>query len=272
MTIEPVAKCGFTLYTNLYHKNTGGKIMKLNFAIIDDCQEDIGTVKAMIWQYFSENNDFEPIVKEYLSGKEFLTDYKKGSFQIVFIDICMDEINGLDLSSRLRHTDKDIVIIFMSTTTEFVFQTFKAVPHGYLRKPFSFGDFSETMERALEKFTAKQDTITIKMPRYEEIIIINDIISVVSDNHNTVIKTTIGTVLRSISTYREISHQLMTLKDFFECNRGIIINLKYSVSISGNDIRMQDGNVYPVRKKDRKNLSLLLAKKVSNTYRGGFFS
>lgn len=246
--------------------------MKLNIAVIDDFRDDIAAVTAMLGQYFSKNDRFDSLVKEYQSGNEFLLDYKKGSFQVVFIDICMDEMNGIELSQRLRHTDKDIVIIFMSTTTEFVFQTFQAVPHGYLCKPYSFETFSDTMDRALEKYTENPDTITIKMPRYEENVIANDIISVVSANHNTDIKTTAGTVMHSISTYQEISCQLAELKDFFECNRGIIINLKFAVSINGRNIRMQDGNIYPVRKQDRKKLSLLLAKQVSETYKGGFFS
>ena len=246
--------------------------MKLNIAVIDDCYEDIETVTTMTGQYFSKNNRFSPLVRTYQSGKGFFLDYKKGSFQIVFIDICMDGMNGLELSSRLRHTDKDIVIIFMSTTTEFVFETFKAVPHGYLCKPFSFSEFCDTMDRALEKYTVEPAAVTVRMPHYDETVVTCDIISVVSANHNTDIKTTAGTVMHSISTYQEISQQLAALEDFFECNRGIIINLHFAVSISGSNIRMQDGNVYPVRKQDRKKLSLLLAKQVSETYKGGFFS
>lgn len=245
--------------------------MKLNIAIIDDCSNDIATVTAMSEQYFSKNNRFESLIKEYKSGKEFLTDYKKGTFQIVFIDICMNEMNGIELSQRLRHTDKDIVIIFMSTTTEFVFQTFKAVPHGYLCKPYDFETFSDTMDRALDKYTENPDTVTVRMPRYEETVNACDIISVVSANHNTDITTTSGTVMHSISTYKEISQQLITLKDFFECNRGIIVNMQFAVSINGNNISMQNGNIYPVRKKDRKKISLLLAKQISETYQGGFF-
>lgn len=51
-----------------------------------------------------------------------------------------------------------------------------------------------------------------------------------------------------------------------------MVNLKYAVSANGSDIRMQDGMVYPVRKQDRKRLTLLLAKQVSGKYKGGFFS
>lgn len=245
--------------------------IKLNIAVIDDCLDDINTVSAMTKQYFLLNNTASPDIREYHDGKEFLIDYKKGAFQIIFVDVCMDEMNGLELSDRIRHTDKDIVIVFMSTTTEFVFQTFKAVPHGYLRKPFSFDDFSETMDRAMEKYSKEPETISVRVPRREDTVIADDIISVISDNHNTNIKTISGGILRSISTYQEISVQLRNINDFFECNRGIIINLKFAVSINGGNINMQDGNVYPVRKSDRKKLSLLLAKQVSETYKGGFF-
>ncbi len=246
--------------------------MKLNFAIIDDCRKDISIVAEMTEKYFSGNHHFELAVKEYDCGKAFLADYKKGEFDLVFIDICMNEIDGLELSSRLRNTDNDIVIIFMSTTTEYVFDTFKALPYGYLRKPVSFTDFSETMDRAMKKFTDQFKKITVRMPRYEDTVITQDIISVISDNHNTIIKTTAGMEIHSISTYQEIAKQLLLFEDFFECNRGIMVNLKYAVSANGSDIRMQDGTIYPVRKQDRKRLTLLLAKQISGKYKGGFFS
>ena len=122
----------------------------------------------MTKRYFTESNIFEPVITEYLNADDFLKDYTKGTFKIVFIDICMEGMNGIELSQRIRRNDKDIIIIFISTTTEFVFQTFKAVPHGYLCKSYSFKEFSETMDRAVEKFSYQPHELTVKVPRNEE--------------------------------------------------------------------------------------------------------
>ena len=138
--------------------------MNLQIAVVDDIQQDIDIVKNMAKQYFSENSIFQPVITEYLNADDFLKGYTKDFFKIVFVDICIGEVNGIQLSQRLRRNDKDIIIIFISTTTEFVFQTFRAVPHGYLCKPYSFEEFSETMDRVMEKLSYQPHELTVKIP------------------------------------------------------------------------------------------------------------
>ncbi len=193
------------------------------------------------------------------------------SLQIVLVDICMDGMNGLELSQRLRAFDKDIVIIFISTTTEFVFETFKALPHGYLRKPFSFEEFRETMDRAVSGFIPIEKNIIVKMPRCEKSVNADSILSAYSDNHNTVLRLH-GGEMRTISTYTEIARLLLAIDGFVECNRGIIINSNYFLSQSGNNVNMSDGTVYPVRRQDRKTISDIIIKNLSRKMKGGFIS
>lgn len=61
----------------------------------------------------------------------------------------MGDINGLELAGRIRKCDNDISIIFMSTTREFVFQSFAALPERYLCKPYEYAAFAEVMDRTL---------------------------------------------------------------------------------------------------------------------------
>ena len=136
--------------------------MKLNIAVIDDIPHDIETAADMVKMYFEQNNFFSVNISGFENADSFFKAYTKNFFQIVLVDICMNGMNGLELSQRLRGFDEDIVIIFMSTTTEFVFETFKALPHGYLRKPFSFDELRETMDRAVSGFIHKPESVKLK--------------------------------------------------------------------------------------------------------------
>ncbi len=75
--------------------------MNLQIAVVDDIQQDIDIVKNMAKQYFSENSIFQPVITEYLNADDFLKDYTKDFFKIVFVDICIGEVNGIQLSQRL---------------------------------------------------------------------------------------------------------------------------------------------------------------------------
>ena len=245
--------------------------MKLNIAVIDDIPHDIETAADMVKMYFEQNNFFSVNISGFENADSFFKAYTKNFFQIVLVDICMNGMNGLELSQRLRGFDEDIVIIFMSTTTEFVFETFKALSHGYLRKPFSFDELRETMDRAVSGFIHKEKTVTVKIPRCEKIINTDSIISAYSDNHNTVLRLH-GGEIRTISTYSEIAKLLLAIDGFVECNRGIIINSSYILSQSGSNVTMSDGTVYPVRRQDRKTISDIIVKNLSRKMKGGFIS
>ena len=81
------------------------------------------------------------------SAEDFLKAYRKGDFEVIFLDVCMGEMDGLALAEQLRIADREIGIIFMSTTRDFVFQSFPFQPKGYLCTRGSAGEY-QADERA----------------------------------------------------------------------------------------------------------------------------
>ena len=139
-------------------------MMELKIAVIDDLKQDIDNVIALTERFFCDK-ETSADVTSFSSGSSFFSSFAKGDFHIVFLDICMDEMNGIELSRRLRAVDDDIAIVFMSTTTEFVFETFRATPFGYLVKPYSYESFCEVMERAVKHFSKRSRSIDVRIPR-----------------------------------------------------------------------------------------------------------
>ena len=111
--------------------------MDLNIAVIDDHAQDIDTVISMIKKYLNNKKNLKINISSFYSGESFFKQFVTNGFHAVFVDICMDGMSGIELSRRFRQSDSNIAIIFMSTTTEYVFETFRATPFGYLIKPYS---------------------------------------------------------------------------------------------------------------------------------------
>ena len=109
--------------------------MNLKIAVIDDLENDCKRIEEYIERYFSDHRSKPVHVGRYYNAEDFLKTYRKGDYQIMFLDICMGEMNGLELAGRIRKCDNDIRIIFMSTTREFVFQSFAAVPERPFQRP-----------------------------------------------------------------------------------------------------------------------------------------
>ena len=228
--------------------------MNLNIAVIDDLENDCKRIEEYIERYFSDHRSKPVHVGRYYNAEDFLRTYRKGEYQIMFLDVCMGEMNGLELADRIRSGDKEICIIFMSTTRDFVFRSFSAVPEGYLCKPYEYAAFAEVMERTLGKLFEEEKLLKIQLSHYEAEVSIGEIVAVLSNNHSVDLKMITGEILESNMLFSDIQSSLENEPNFLECSRGVIINMDYATQIKGDTIIMQDGTGYPVRRRGRKEI------------------
>lgn len=109
--------------------------MKLIYAAI--CEDE-----KPILNYIHKNLQKEFLTSQYqicfdcyLSGKELLNASSNGKeYQVLFLDIEMPGINGIELCRKLRLTNPNALIVFISNREELVFQTFEVRPFSFIRK------------------------------------------------------------------------------------------------------------------------------------------
>ena len=140
--------------------------MELNIAIVDDLEHDRIIIKNSVDRFFRDRHNCTIRSAEYSSAEDFLKTYRKGMFEIIFVDVCMGEMDGLTLAEQLRIADRELGIIFMSTTRDFVFQSFSSQPKGYLCKPFEYAAFAEVMNRTIRDLDAEDKHIVTATTDY----------------------------------------------------------------------------------------------------------
>ena len=241
--------------------------MKFNIAVVDDLEADSKCILDFTDRYFHGRRNRPNNIKCFSCSEDFLKVYRKGDYQIIFLDICMGEINGLELAGRLRKGDKDICIIFMSTTREFVFKSFNAVPEGYLCKPYEYETFAEVMDRTMQKLFAEETRLRITLPHNQIEISANEIFSILSNNHSTEIKIITGEVYHSNMLFSQLEKILENEPNFLLCSRGIIINMDYASQIKEDKLIMQDDTIFPVRRRGRKEISAKFTKYIAGRIR-----
>ena len=244
--------------------------MKLNIAVVDDLASDREYLLTMLNKYFA-SDEWRISITEFDSAENFLQNYRKGTFHIIFLDIYMKEINGIELSKRLRLGDLGIEIIFISSTTDQMINTFPSKPSGYLCKPYTFDKFKQAIESALRSFKKEVKSYTVKLPRAEVNVPISDILSAVADKHSTDIMLISGTSHKCIKPYTEVSNELLNESCFIECNRGVLINMDYVMMTKDMEskVTLQGGIVYPIRFRDRKDIAGRLTVYLATKLRGG---
>ena len=122
----------------------------MEVAIVDDEKVIREQIKKLTVKYEPDCN-----VIAYETGEELLAEGKK--LDVVFLDIQMEGMNGIDTARALREKQEDMVVIFITGVKEYVFEAFDVSAFHYLLKPVEEKKFSEVFERA-KKEVEKRNT------------------------------------------------------------------------------------------------------------------
>ena len=221
--------------------------MELNIAIVDDTLSDVVRLESFIQNYFSNSEHKLNKIISYSSGEEILKAFEPKMFQIVFMDIIMNNLNGVETSRQLRAEDTELLIIFMTTSREYAFDAFHIHPFDYVLKPYSKKDVDRVLDEAILSLTADDPIVTIKVSHSEYTIPIRLISSVVSQGHTVEINLIDGKCILSNMKFNEIEQIFLEHKNFLLCNRGVIVNMFQISSQEKGVFIMKNGTHYPIR-------------------------
>ncbi len=90
----------------------------MNIAILDDLKSDGTALGEIVSDYF-KSNDIDGNIYFYKSAAELLGDFHNHSFSLVFLDIMMDGMTGMDAARAIRKSDERLPIVFVTVEKEF---------------------------------------------------------------------------------------------------------------------------------------------------------
>ncbi|MCM1267269.1 MAG: LytTR family DNA-binding domain-containing protein [Bacteroidales bacterium] len=92
------------------------------------------------------------------SGEEVLSLAKQGmTIDLLFLDIQMPGKNGMEIAKILRKNQKDILIIFVTALSEYVYEAFDVNAFHYLVKPFDEEKLYQVLDRAVRQYEGQTD-------------------------------------------------------------------------------------------------------------------
>lgn len=107
----------------------------MNIAIVDDLKTDSDRLVGFIDTYMKQHNLQYGTLDRFSSGEDFLGAFTPGKYDLIFLDIYMDGITGMETAKRIRQTDHDCRIIFITTSPEFAVESYNVNASFYLLKP-----------------------------------------------------------------------------------------------------------------------------------------
>ena len=215
-------------------------------AIIENDEYSLLQLKALLEQWSSVAG--EPInLYEFHTGKEILRHYstKRIDFDIVFVDIELDDMNGLEAMRKLRDASFDSLIVITTNhqTLNYVQQSFSLSALQYYVKPITLENIASSMQRIPD-----QKNVIFEYGRELKIVRCKDILYFESKK-NYIIVTCSSPELAPKDFRDTIAHYIETLPPIFvQSHRSFIVNISHITKINGNIMQMRNGAALPLGK------------------------
>ena len=210
----------------------------LLIAICDDIPIECADIAKQIETILRRSNtDF--IIKKFFSGQELLL--SRESFDIIFLDIKMPNINGMELAKQIRKQGRQSLIIFITSASEYVFDAFDVEAFQYLLKPIQTDKLKNVLEKATKKMQidANIDFLMISANRQIQKVFLKDILYIESIGRIAKIHCNNGT----LETYEQIGilEDKLSDKFFFRCHKCFLVNLNFVDAFNKTEVRLENG-------------------------------
>ena len=216
----------------------------MDIAVVDDEKVIRGHIREMI-----ENQKPDCNVACFSSGEELLAAAKP--FDIIFLDIQMDGMNGIEAAKEVREKNADTVLIFITGIKEYVFEALDIYAFHYLIKPVMEQKFTEVFEQALKEAglrKMRQKKQLFINTRNKGITIDADNILYIESISRKVEIHTMQEVIEAYGALGELETQLGGT--FYRCHRGYLVNMAHIKEYKSDCITLTGGNtVYLTKKK-----------------------
>lgn len=209
--------------------------------ICDDLKEDLIRLKHFLKRYAKENG-FVIRVHLFDCAEDLLSAYcnVKTLPDIIFLDIYMKHLDGMETARKLRDEGKSVSIIFTTSSEEHAIEAFKLHAEGYLKKPYFYKDFCNALEPKKNELQKEMRKITVVSERTRKEILLKDIQFIEARNHAVYIQTERQEykVGRSL---REIGNEITIDESFVFCGNSYIVNLFAIEKIERSILFMKNG-------------------------------
>ncbi len=223
-------------------------------AIIEDEYDMSNDLKKHVEMFFNQHEK-NISIDIFDNAVKFLDKYKTG-YNLVFMDINLPYMNGIEASEKLRQKDPMVIIVFVTSLAQYAIEGYKVHAFDYVLKPVNYYNFALTLERILPHLKNNDKSIVIYTNKTSfKKILIDRIKYIEINNHKLIFHTLDG----DYETHGALNDYVDMLKDdYFElCNRCYLINLKMVSQVTPDSVIIDDESLLISRPKRKQFLHVL---------------
>lgn len=127
----------------------------MRIAMIDDEAADLISLNQML-KTWADHNRLDIACDSFSNGEDFLSAISRRQYDVVFMDIYMENTNGIQTATKMRQVSPDCFLIFLTSSREHMMEAFPCHAFDYLLKPVEETRLVKTLSDLLYIVSEKQ--------------------------------------------------------------------------------------------------------------------
>lgn len=209
----------------------------LRIALCDDNSKFLEHMHKLVANEFSLQSNGDFLINDYSSSKLLFLHHSSEPYDVIFLDIDMPEMTGFDLANKLQNINKKTCVIFVSSHSELVFNSFYFQPLNFIIK-----DTDEAMKESLHNVVAqlfrqiKQDKKlileSVELGRIS--FYLSDVLYIESNKHYIIYHLLNSQTVQIRENISDAENKYAEF-DFIRIHKKYIANIKYVFNVDKNN-------------------------------------
>ncbi len=217
----------------------------IRLAICDDEARCLESTTLMIEQW-SKKNDIPIKAMQYDNGDALIESIRSARVDIIFLDIMMPLLSGMDTAREIRAFDKTVKIIFLTSSPEFALESYSVKASGYILKPVRYEQLSEVLNDCTFAIKAEPKNLLLKSAYGYHKIYLRDIEYIEAQNKQVIFFLNSRQSLVTTEPLHNYENKLLTQDGFIKCHRSYIVSIPNVNLFNSSEIIMNSGCRIPI--------------------------
>jgi DNA-binding LytR/AlgR family response regulator len=212
----------------------------LHIAICDD-ENKICELYSEKLQVILSKEQILAEVSCYCKSSHFFETLHDTIYDIVFLDIDMPDISGLQIADEMRSFGKKPLLVFVTNQDTLVYQSFQYHPFGFIRKSCFDDEIESVLIRAMQEILEEDFRFVFRYESETMSQVVSEILYFGARGNYLIIRTK-NNIYRCRETMANVESEL-SAKGFIRIHKGFLLNQEAVFRIGNNDVTLLDGTI-----------------------------
>ncbi|MDD4402346.1 MAG: LytTR family DNA-binding domain-containing protein [Desulfitobacteriaceae bacterium] len=211
----------------------------------DDDSQELAKISSFIDTYRQKKNVLLTY-KTFQSATELVSTIKSGDYDILFLDILMPGLSGMQAAHEIRVLDGVAKIVFLTSSPEFAVESYRVKAYDYILKPVSKEKLYQMLDTLITEEQKPQEGLMVKTQKGMAFILFSRLAFVEVMHKTLFFHLTDGSVREVNSTLAAFEDKLLSRPEFVKVHRSYLVNLWQVSELRSKELVTHAGKTVPI--------------------------